>query len=239
MILRVLLFGIVLFSCMSPDSDNAGTGTLVYEEAMEISYLALGDSYTIGESVPEPQRWPVQLKDTLDRRGHPVFPLRIIARTGWTADELALAVQLSDISVTFDMVSLLIGVNNQYRGRPVEEFRTEFARLLDKAIQLAGNDTSRVFVLSIPDWSVTPFASGRDQDRIAQEIDIYNSVKEEETRKKNVLFIDITDISREAENDPSLIAPDGLHPSGRMYKLWVDRIVPRLMVKLNRSTDGS
>jgi lysophospholipase L1-like esterase len=238
MIFRFAFFSILLFSCTAGDSEYTITGTVNYEEMMGITYLALGDSYTIGESVPEPERWPVQLKDSLNRLGYPVSPLKIIARTGWTTDELAMAIQLAGITETFDLVSLLIGVNNQYRGRPVEEFRIEFIRLLDKAIQLAANDTSRVFVLSIPDWGVTPFASNRDKDRIAQEIDLYNTVKEEETQKKNVLFIDITDISRQAESNPSLIAPDGLHPSGEMYTLWVERIIPLLTETLNRSTNG-
>jgi lysophospholipase L1-like esterase len=201
---------------------------------MEITYLALGDSYTIGESVPEEGRWSVQLAELLKESGLSVQPVEIIAKTGWTTDELAEAIDTSNVTPTYSLVSLLIGVNNQYRGRPVDNFRKEFRELLDTAIRFAGNDPARVFVVSIPDWGVSPFASGRDRDKIASEIDEYNRVKEEESLKKGILFINITDISRNTETGAELFASDGLHPSAEQYKLWVDRISPQVQDLLEK-----
>jgi len=195
---------------------------------MQLTYLALGDSYTIGESVPEGGRWPVQLTESLKHWGLSFKPVQIIAKTGWTTDELADAIDTSTVSPPYSLVSLLIGVNNQYRGRPADGFREEFRDLLDKAIQFAGNDPGRVFVVSIPDWGVSPFASGRDRNKIAREIDEYNRVKNEECIKKGILFINITDISRNIETGVELFASDGLHPSDEQYKLWVDRISPQV-----------
>ncbi|MCF8419861.1 MAG: SGNH/GDSL hydrolase family protein [Melioribacteraceae bacterium] len=196
---------------------------------MRIKYLALGDSYTIGESVSERERFPVQLADSLNAAGIEVEQTTIIARTGWTTDELKSAIIDSAISDSYQLVSLLIGVNNQYRGRPVENFRDEFIDLLSTAIKFADGDTSKVFVLSIPDWSVTPFAAGRDVEKISNEIADYNSVKKEITEKMNVRYFNITDISKHAAGDKSLIAEDGLHPSGKMYSLWVKRILPHVI----------
>lgn len=198
----------------------------------ELTYLALGDSYTIGESVADSDRWPVLLSGALTREGIPTASPRIIARTGWTTDELNEGITQADISATYDLVSLLIGVNNQYRGRDVEEFRTEFTGLLDRALAFAGNRPDRVLVVSIPDWGVTPFAAGRDRKKIAAEIDAFNGVKQEESAERKILFIDITGISRMAENDTSLIAPDGLHPSAKMYRMWVEKIMPLLAEEL-------
>ncbi|MFN3589160.1 MAG: SGNH/GDSL hydrolase family protein [Spirosomataceae bacterium] len=188
-----------------------------------LSYLALGDSYTIGESVPEQERWPLQLAAKLTSNGINVQNPRIIARTGWTTDELQSAIQSATLSSKYDLVSLLIGVNNQYRGRSSEVYRNEFINLLNKAVELAGNQSKNVFVVSIPDWGVTPFAAGRDRAKIAQEIDLFNQINREETLKRGILYFDITSISR--ENNPSYIAPDGLHPSGNMYKAWVDTVI--------------
>ena len=223
--LKILLVLVITVSCNPKESDSMFT-----EEPL--TYLALGDSYTIGESVAENERWPVQLADSLNKIGINLSSTKIIAKTGWTTDELAGAIRDSNITQCYDIVSLLIGVNNQYRGRDAENFRGEFVGLLEQAIEFACNDTSRVLVVSIPDWGVTPFADGRDKDKIALEIDHYNSVKKEETLKRNVLYIDITDISREAENDPTLLAPDGLHPSGKMYSRWISRIIPLLKTRL-------
>lgn len=190
------------------------------------TYLALGDSYTIGQSVAEDQRWPLQLADKLKEMDTAIDSVEIIARTGWTTAELQQGIAARGPEGPYDLVSLLIGVNNQYRGLPLETFRKEYRELLEQAIELAGDDTSRVFVLSIPDWGVTPFAAGRDREKIASEIDTYNSEKEEITQEMGVRFFNITDISRLAANDESLVADDGLHPSGRMYRLWVNRIAP-------------
>ncbi len=188
--------------------------------------LALGDSYTIGEAVAPEERWPVQLAERLRNAGLSVEEPQIIARTGWTTDELATGIRNVDPQGPFDLVTLLIGVNNQYRGRDPENFRTEFKALLETSLGFAGGDTGRVIVISIPDWGVTPFAANRDRDKIAAEIDLFNSIKQDEAGRAGVKFIDITPDSRKAKEDPSLIAPDGLHPSGTMYQVWVDHIFP-------------
>jgi lysophospholipase L1-like esterase len=184
-----------------------------------VRYLALGDSYTIGESVLENERWPNQLAAMLSEKNIQI-EVTIIACTGWTTDELWQGIQANLPQGTFDLVSLLIGVNNQYRGYDINEYRQQIRFLLSKSIEYAGNDPNRVIVLSIPDWGVTPFASGRDREQIAKEIDAFNLVGREESKKAGVHFADVTPISREAINDLSLVASDGLHPSGKMYFEW-------------------
>lgn len=196
-----------------------------------IRYLALGDSYTIGESVPENERWPNQLAELLQSSPRPGeieggIQVTIIARTGWTTAELWQGIQAQEISPPYDMVSLLIGVNNQYRGNDIDEYRGQFRFLLEKAIEYAGEDAGRVFVLSIPDWGVTPFADGRDREKVAEEIDAFNAVNLEESLKAGVSYADVTPVSREAVHDPSLIAGDGLHPSGKMYAEWAKLALP-------------
>lgn len=190
-----------------------------------VRYLALGDSYTIGESVDESERWPMQLANSLEREGYST-EVTIIARTGWTTDELWAGIQARTIEPPYDLVSLLIGVNNQYRGRDIEEYREQFVFLLNKSIEYAGGDANRVIVLSIPDWGVTPFAGSRDAIQIAMEIDQFNAVNREETKKAGAHYVDITPVSREAVGDPSLIAGDGLHPSGSMYAEWAKLALP-------------
>lgn len=194
-----------------------------------IRYLALGDSYTIGESVEEAERWPNQLAKLLERS--PQFAgggveVTSIARTGWTTDELWQGIQARTVSPPYDLVSLLIGVNNQYRGRDIEEYREQFAFLLGKSIEYAGGDANRVIVLSIPDWGVTPFAADQDGRQIAMEIDRFNAVNREETEKAGAHYVDITPISREAVHDAAWIAGDGLHPSGKMYTAWAELALP-------------
>lgn len=196
-------------------------------------FLALGDSYTIGESVEPAQRWPMQLAGALRDSGVKIDDPQIIATTGWTTDELNAAIDKTNPRGPFDLVTLLIGVNNQYRGRDVENFRKEFAALLDRAIGFAGGKPARVIVVSIPDWGVMPFAEGRDRATIAREIDAYNAVCRAEADKRKAAFIDITPISRQATTGPSLGAPDGLHPSGEQYQLWTSQILPRAQEALN------
>jgi len=195
-------------------------------ESNSFTYLALGDSYTIGESVAVQERYPVQLADSLEKAGVNISELKIIAKTGWTTDELSLGIDSASTLEKYDMVSLLIGVNNQYRGRDIENYRTEFNQLLNRAIEFAGNEKQKVIVISIPDWGVTPFAASRDTAQIAREIDNFNAVNYEESKKAGVHYINITPISRQAKNDSSLLAADGLHPSGKMYDLWVKEIYP-------------
>jgi len=190
-----------------------------------VKYLALGDSYTIGESVKENERFPIQLAERLNNEGYNVAPPKIIAKTGWTTDELKAGIDAANIANNFDLVTLLIGVNNQYRGRDTSEYRKQFAGLLRKAIDFAGGKSRNVIVLSIPDYGVTPFASGSNPDKIGKEIDVFNQIKRQETEKQNARYIYITGISRLAEFNVNLVAEDGLHPSSEMYRLWVDEIM--------------
>lgn len=188
-----------------------------------LRYLALGDSYTIGEGVSLSERWPVQLAALLRRQGIAVREPEIIARTGWTVAELSAGMDAAAPRGPFDLVTLLIGVNDQYRGADPEAYRPAFARILARATALAGGDARRVVVLSIPDWGVTPFArqSGRDPARIAAEIDRFNAVNRQEAEKAGVRFVDITPLSRRAGEEPGFLAPDGLHYSGAMHGEWV------------------
>jgi len=190
-----------------------------------IRFLALGDSYTIGESVDESDRWPNQLTMSLGQEGFST-EVTIIARTGWTTSELWEGIRARKVDPPYDLVSLLIGVNNQYRGCDIDEYREQFIFLLSKAIEYADGDANRVLVLSIPDWGVTPFAGGRDSKRIATEIDLFNSVNRKETEKAGAHYVNITPVSRKAINDSSLVADDGLHPSGKMYAEWSTLALP-------------
>jgi lysophospholipase L1-like esterase len=185
-----------------------------------LGFLALGDSYTIGEGVDPTERWPVQLATLLRARGIDLVDPEIIATTGWTTDELAAGIDAAGPNGQYDLVSLLIGVNNQYRSRPIEEYREQFRALLHRAIAFAGEKPDRVIVLSIPDWGVTPFARAHDRERIGAEIERFNAVNREETMAVHAHYIDVTGVSREAAANPALVAADGLHPSARMYARW-------------------
>ena len=196
------------------------------------SYLALGDSYTIGESVLPGQNFPFQLTSLLRSAGFEFEDPRIIAKTGWTTDELERGIDESGEKEPFKnqyaLVTLLIGVNNQYRGRTIDNYRKEFESLLLRAISFAGNDRKRVIVLSIPDWGISPFAEGRDRKKIALEIDEFNKVNHEISSRCNIYYIDITPWTREAAENPSMLASDGLHPSAAEYKRWAERIFQHL-----------
>ena len=189
-------------------------------------YLALGDSYTIGQSVAVAERFPNQTNLLLSAQGVAVNSPDIVAVTGWTTANLINALNLSPPANDYDFVTLLIGVNNQYQGRSIEEYKNEFTILLNHAIQYAGNRKNRVFILSIPDYSVTPFAQGLDTATIARQIDAFNFANKSIAAQLGATYIDITAISRQAANDPSLIANDGLHPSGKQYKRWADLLAP-------------
>jgi lysophospholipase L1-like esterase len=195
-------------------------------------YLALGDSYTIGESVEVAQRWPVQLVTLLHQEKIEIDEPIIIAQTGWTTADLNTAIDRQRPPRGNALVSLLIGVNNQYRGYQSEEYRSEFRALLGRSIGLADDRPTRVIVLSIPDWSVTPFASRRDRSQIAAEIDRYNAINRAETDRSGAHYIDITPNSREAINNRHLIARDGLHPSGQMYFQWAQLALPIVRAEL-------
>ena len=183
-------------------------------------FLALGDSYTIGEGVAEAERWPVQLAQALG-----IDAPEIIARTGWTTDELAAAMAQYAFRPPYDLVTLLIGVNNQYRGRDIANYRDEFRALLERAIELAGGEPRRVIVVSIPDWGVTRFGweSGRDTAQIARDIDLYNAANAEISHSAQVHYVDVTAFSRA---EPALVVDDGLHPSGAAYRRWSEALLP-------------
>ena len=190
-----------------------------------IRYLALGDSYTIGELVSPKDRWPVQLADLLENEGIQT-DLTVIARTGWTVDELWNGIQANPPEGTYDMVSLLIGVNDQYRGYPMDGYREDFRFMLGKAIEYAGGDPKRVVVLSIPDWGFTPFAATRPTEPISQQIDEFNAINLEETKAVGAYYVDVTIISRMAMDDFDLLTGDRLHPSGKMYAMWAEKTLP-------------
>ena len=191
------------------------------------TFLALGDSYTIGEGVPEAERWPVQLAGQLRKEGITIEEPQIVARTGWTTDELSAAMDEAELHPPFDLVTLLIGVNNQYRGRPLDEYRLQFRALLERAIALADHDAQRVIAVSIPDWGVTPFArgEGRNAQQIAADIDALNAAARTEAHARHARCVDITGISR-APDVRGLLTADGLHPSGAQYSRWVEAIAP-------------
>ncbi|MDA1080141.1 MAG: GDSL-type esterase/lipase family protein [Gemmatimonadetes bacterium] len=182
------------------------------------AFLALGDSYTIGEQVEPAERWPVQLASLLRAAGADVSDPRIIARTGWTTDELAAGIGAAHVTGQYALVSLLIGVNNQYRGRSADEYQVQFRGLLDLAIGFAAPGPARVIVLSIPDWGVMPFAEGRDRERIGREIDEFNAIAKAEVDRAGTHWVDVTPISRAMQS--GWAATDGLHPSGAQYAEW-------------------
>ncbi|MEP7042751.1 MAG: GDSL-type esterase/lipase family protein [Dokdonella sp.] len=191
-------------------------------------FLALGDSYTIGEGVAPLERWPVQLAHRLRASGIVLDDPEIVATTGWTTDELAAAMDAQRFEPPYALVSLLIGVNNQYRGRPLDNYREEFVDLLASAVALAGARRERVIVVSIPDWGVTRFAraQGRDPERIAQEIDAFNHAARTIAMHSGIAFADITAASREARDADAMLVADGLHPSAAQYTCWVESIGP-------------
>jgi lysophospholipase L1-like esterase len=193
---------------------------------MPLRYLALGDSYTIGESVGESERWPVQLVAVLRQQGVNIADPEIIAKTGWTTAELGEGIEQIEPQGPYDLVSLLIGVNNQYRGLSQAAYRDEFGGLLETAVSLANNNPNRVFVVSIPDWGATPFAHRQNREEIGTAIDAFNAINRAETEQRGIAYIDITEISRKARTDGSLTAADFLHPSGKMYGLWVELMQP-------------
>lgn len=207
LLLLLLLFFIFSFTVQSQDS---------------ISFLALGDSYTIGESVQPNKRWPVQLRGALVEKGYKVEKPLIIAKTGWRTDQLKHAIDTVAPHKNYDLVGLLIGVNNQYQGKSPSSYVPEFEELLNMAIELAGGDKSNVFVVSIPDYGYTPFGE-KNKTKIGAELDEYNAINRQISEEMGVKYYNITDISR--QNDPDLVAADKLHPSGKQYSLWVERIL--------------
>lgn len=193
-----------------------------------IQYLALGDSYTIGTSVSEQERYPVQAVNILKSEGVAIESADIIATNGWTTADLSNGIAHSAFTNSYDVVTLLIGVNNQYQGRSIDEYRTQFAALAERAIQYAKGKPGHVIVLSIPDYSVTPFASGANKIKIAAEIDAFNKVNLAVADAYHLQYLDVTDESRKAANDLSLVASDGLHFSGKEYSIWARQLAPKI-----------
>ena len=216
-------FILILFTSISGVSEQKNNN--------QIKYLALGDSYTIGENVKPQQSIPYQLSSKLRKNGYNMEDPVIIAKSGWTTGNLLSSIESYNPNIKFDVVTLLIGVNNQFQGRNIEQYRSEFKIILNKSIKFADNSNKNVIVFSIPDWGVTPFADGLDRKKISQEIDKFNEVNREESKKAGVYYINVTSISRKAAFDPTLLAADGLHPSDKMYKIWVDITYP-IVIKL-------
>ncbi len=242
----ILIYLIVLFSsCKKQDSTgasllvNSSTTTVLDSTPKSppgtFSYLALGDSYTVGHGIIFEQSFPRQLVDSLETKGLKSNFTKVIAGTGWTTRDLINNLNRERLTRTFDVVTLLIGVNNQYRNFDENLYRAEFSELLTTAIKLARGDKTKVFVLSIPDWGATPYAktfSNGNTGNITREINIYNTINKEESEKRFVTYIDVTPISRQAANDLTLLASDDLHPSGKMYNLWVRLLAPKVLTQL-------
>ncbi len=196
-----------------------------------INYLALGDSYTVGESVAFEDSFPKQLSSTIEENKNYKVNTTVIAQTGWRTDQLLASIG-GRASAEYNLVTLLIGVNNQFQSRPFSQYETEFVRLIDKAISLAGNDSNKVVVLSIPDYFYTPYGQSNGDDQISRELDRYNDFAKSTSKSKGVTFLNITDITRKGLNEPELVANDGLHPSALAYEKFVERLYPLVRSRL-------
>lgn len=226
----IVLLTIFLFSrCQQESKTTVSDQEITFQQ---ISFLALGDSYTIGESVDQEMRWPVQLADSLRQRGYSVSPPDIIAETGWTTTDLKEAIKEKNPQKSYDLVSLLIGVNNQYQGLNFEQFEQEFEELLSQAITFAGEEKDNVFVVSIPNYGATPFGQIRNPEQIREELAQYNEAARSIAEEYEITFINITPISEKALDNPELTASDDLHPSGKMYQQWVSKMLPSILSKL-------
>ena len=200
------------------------------------SFLALGDSYTIGESVPIYESFPYQTVQLLRNKGISVHAAEIIAKTSWTTDELMAGIDRTTFEKSYDIVTLLIGVNNQYRGKDPAVYEKEFEKLLNKAIAFAGGNKQHVFVISIPDWGATPFAASRDRVKIGKEIDLFNSINKKITDAAGIAYVSITEGSREGTSNALLVAKDGLHPSGLEYGRWAKKLANAILQSIRPYT---
>ncbi len=229
------LFLVFTFGCGLTNEKNKSKGVPISPSPAPqgFRYLALGDSYTIGQGVKITDRFPNQLRDSLVRHNFPINSFQIIARTGWSTAQLLEAIQAQQPdTVAWDIVTLLIGVNNQYRKLGLEPYKAEFTDLLQRAIRLAGGKKSKVFVLSIPDYSVTPYAQRLTPAKIYRELEAYNAANRAITLAEGVAYINITPASQEATDNRKLLAPNGLHPAGLMYRSWVRLLLPRVLESL-------
>lgn len=196
-----------------------------------IHYLALGDSYTVGESVPYEDSFPAQLSKEIETNLGYTVQTTVIAQTGWRTDQLISAVN-GRSSAKNNLVTLLIGVNNQFQNKPFSQYETEFSTLLNKAVEFAGGDPNKVIVLSIPDYYFTPFGEKKSSRQISIELDNYNAYAQSVSKAKGVTFLNITDITRKGLDQPELVAKDGLHPSGIAYEKFVERLYPLVLSRL-------
>jgi lysophospholipase L1-like esterase len=218
----LLGFAFILSAC------GQGSSMIAPTPENPLTYLALGDSYTIGESVAETDRWPVQLAVALRKQGIQIADPVIIARTGWTTDDLLRGIETKGELGTYDLVSLLIGVNDQFQGLSIDGYRQRFRELLQISVEEADGKPEQVIVLSIPDWSYTPYAETIQRPEVSAEIDAFNAVAQEESEAAGVHYFDITPMTRPSIYNAGLFADDGLHPSAKMYTLWVEMILPKV-----------
>jgi len=227
----IFLLSVIFFNCSKDDGTINSNIDDNPDTTSTIKLLSLGDSYTIGQSVCTSCRFPEQLKDSLKKiQTQYDFSLEIIATTGWTTTDLKNAIADSNLNNDFDLVTLLIGVNNQYQGKPFSLYENEFPELVSTAITLAKGDANRLIVVSIPDYAYTPFGQGNSE--ISEEIDIYNAFARNYCNSNGITFIDITDITRLGLEQPQLVASDGLHPSELAYSKFVERLLPAALQKL-------
>ncbi len=227
----ILIVAFLSFSCCSVKNTN---DTEPFQPRT-VKLLTLGDSYTIGESVCATCRFPEQLKDSLKPRFNlqTIFELKVIATTGWTTTNLINAIAVQNLSNDYDLVTLLIGVNNQYQSKPFSLYEEEFPILANNAIAFAKGDKNRVIVVSIPDYAFTPFGQNTpNQQQISTQIDQYNNFAQTYCQQNDIAFVNITDITREGINNPDLVAPDGLHPSELAYIKFVERLLPIALEKI-------
>ena len=238
----IRMLGVFAASAFSCDDELPTTNNLLQPAAgngvsTSVDIISLGDSYTAGFGVSESERWPVLLADQLSTNNIFVKKLDIVAKSGWTTKELLDGIETIELDQNYDLVSLLIGVNNQYQGNDLSIYQKDFERLVTRAIDFSDGNPNRVLVLSIPDYSVTEYAKLLDLDlpEIRSEIETYNREAEKICQQKGVVFCNITELSRLAGHDPTLTAPDGLHPSGAMYRQWVSKCYPLVIDMLSNN----